>query len=88
MINLHTPNGFSVEVPENKARLFKAKMHLASQKEVETKEDGTLVLSFKVSQVMEMEELIKKWIPHMKVIAPPSLKQKIEDDLKEYLSLV
>ncbi|MFK7780144.1 MAG: WYL domain-containing protein, partial [Candidatus Gracilibacteria bacterium] len=76
-----------VEVPASKARLFKAKKHLASQKELETKEDGTLVLSFKVTQELEMEELVKKWIPHMKVVTPLSLKEKIEDDLKEYLNI-
>lgn len=89
---LYTPNfrqhliEVIVEVPSEKARFFKAKKHLASQKEVEQKEDGTLVLSFRVTQEMEMEELIKKWIPYMKVIEPLSLKKKIEDDLKLYLS--
>jgi predicted DNA-binding transcriptional regulator YafY len=76
-----------VEVQKSKARLFRAKKHLASQKEVETKEDGTLVLSFKVTQEREMEELVKKWIPYMNVVSPPSLKQKIEDDLKKYLNI-
>lgn len=34
---------------------------------------------------MEVEDLIKRWIPHVKVISPPSLKIQIEDELKEYL---
>jgi len=76
-----------VEVPSSKARLFKAKKHLASQKEIEQKDDGTLVLSFKVSQEMEMEDLVKKWIPHMRIIEPFSLKQKIEEELREYLNI-
>lgn len=76
-----------VEVPSDKARFFKAKKHLASQEE-EEQEDGSLILTFKVTQVMEMEELIKKWIPHMKVVSPLSLKQKIEDDLKQYLEII
>jgi predicted DNA-binding transcriptional regulator YafY len=33
-----------------------------------------------------MEELVKKWLPHMRVIEPLSLKRKIEDDLKRYLT--
>ena len=76
-----------VEVPRDKARFFKAKKHLASQKVEEEKNDGTLLLTFKVTQEMEVEELIKKWIPHMKVVSPLSLKQKIEDDLKQYLDI-
>jgi len=75
-----------LEVPQEKARFFKAKRHLASQEYIE-KDDGSLELSFQVTQVMEVEELIKKWIPHLKVIEPLALKQKIEDDLKKYLNI-
>lgn len=74
-----------VEIDNKKARFFKLKKFLSSQKTVETKDNGSLILSFKVTQEMEMEELIKKWIPYMKVIKPLSLKKKIEDDLKKYL---
>jgi len=74
-----------VEVHSDKARFFRAKNHLPSQKVEEIKDDGNIVLSFRVTQEMEMEELIKKWIPHMKVISPLSLKDKIENDLREYL---
>jgi len=75
-----------VEVSSEKARFFKAKNFLPSQKTIEEKENGSLVLSFKVTQEMEMEELIKKWIPYVKVVTPSSLKQKIEDDLEKYLN--
>ena len=74
-----------VEVAQSKAKHFKAKKHMPSQKELETKDDGTLVLSFTVTQELEMEDLIKKWIPFMRVIKPLSLKKKIDDDLIKYL---
>ena len=35
---------------------------------------------------MEIEELIKKWIPFVKVIEPLSLKEKIASDLRSYLN--
>jgi predicted DNA-binding transcriptional regulator YafY len=35
---------------------------------------------------MEIEELIKKWIPFVKVIEPLSLKEKITSDLRSYLN--
>jgi predicted DNA-binding transcriptional regulator YafY len=76
-----------VEVDRTKTRFFKAKNFLPSQKKVEQKDDGSLILSFKVTQEIEMEELIKKWIPYMRVIKPLSLKQKIENDLKRYLGI-
>ncbi len=34
---------------------------------------------------MEVEELIKKWIPFVKVIEPLSLKAKTKQDLIQYL---
>ena len=77
-----------VIVDSVKARFFKAKKHLPSQKVEETKDDGSIVVSFRVTQEMEVEELIKKWIPHMKVVLPLSLKQNIENDLKQYLNLI
>lgn len=76
-----------VEISSQKARFFKAKNFLPSQKTIEEKADGTLLISYKVTQDMEMEELVKKWIPYMKVIEPLSLKQKVEDDLKLYLKV-
>jgi predicted DNA-binding transcriptional regulator YafY len=32
-----------------------------------------------------VEELIKRWLPYVKVIEPLSLKEKIEGELREYL---
>jgi predicted DNA-binding transcriptional regulator YafY len=76
-----------VEVPKEKARFFKLKKHLPSQREVKTKEDGSLVLAFRVTQASEVKELVKKWIPYMKVIEPVELTEEIEGELREYLSL-
>jgi len=76
-----------VEVNATKAKHFKLKKHLLSQSIVEQKENGNLVVSFQVTQEREMEELIKKWIPYMRVIEPLSLKNKIETDLKKYLKI-
>lgn len=76
-----------VEVDSSKADFFKRKKHLKSQTDLELKENGTLLLKFRVTQEREMEELIKKWIPYIKVISPISLKTKIEDELKVYLNL-
>ncbi len=73
-----------VEVDVSRARHFKAKKYLPSQKIVEEGEDGTLVLSFTVTQELEMADIVKRWIPHMRVITPVSLKDKIDKDLLEY----
>lgn len=76
-----------VTIDSTKAKFFKLKKFLSSQKIIETKKDGSLLLSYRVTQETEMEELIKKWIPYMIVIKPISLKQRIENDLKKYLNI-
>jgi predicted DNA-binding transcriptional regulator YafY len=75
-----------LEVDASKIEYFKNKKHLTSQKIIEEKANGNLILSFKVTQNMEIEELIKKWIPYIKVIEPLSLKEKIEGELRKYFN--
>ena len=75
-----------LEVDESKAFYFENKKYLKSQELIEKKENGNLLLSFKVTQEMEIEELVKKWIPFVKVIEPLSLKDKIKQDLQQYLN--
>jgi len=75
-----------LEVDASKARFFKSKKFLKSQ-EIKELENGNLLVTYTITQDLELEELIKKWLPHLKVIEPKSLKKKIEDELREYLSL-
>ncbi len=75
-----------LEVDRSKAYYFENKKYLKSQEKLKTLDNGNLFLSFKVTQEMEIEELIKRWIPFVKVIEPISLKDKIESDLKSYLN--
>ena len=49
------------------------------------KENGSLMVSYEITQEIEIEELVKKWLPYVKVIEPLSLKKKLEDELKRYL---
>jgi predicted DNA-binding transcriptional regulator YafY len=74
-----------VEVNSEKAGYFKAKQYLPSQTLLEKKQNGNLILEYTVTQEKEVEELIKRWLPHMKIISPSSLKEKINKDLLEHL---
>ena len=75
-----------VEVDKSKAHFFNNKLFLPSQKEIETKNNGNLLLSFEVTRDIEVEELIKKWLPFVKVIEPLRLDEKIRSDLRIYLN--
>lgn len=76
-----------VEVDESKAFFFKSKEFLSSQRTLETKENGNLLISYEVTQEIEIEELIKKWLPYVRVVEPLSLKNKIENELIKYLEI-
>ena len=74
-----------LEVDKVKAFYFENKKYLKSQ-DVKKQDNGNLLVTFKVTQEMEIEELIKKWIPFVKVVEPKSLKEKIDNDLRSYLN--
>lgn len=89
--SIYTPNfkqhllKVVVEVNSMKVKYFKAKQFLLSQTLLEEKDNGNLLVEYTVTYEHEVDELIKKWLPHVKVISPLSLKESICADLREYL---
>jgi len=75
-----------LEVDSAKAYYFNSKKYFNSQQIIETKENGNLIITYRITQTKEIEELIKRWLPHIRVISPPSLKKKLYAELKNYLS--
>jgi len=63
---------------------FLVKKHLRSQETIKRGEDG-LTLRFQITNDMEILPLIKRWIPHIKIISPNSLKEKLRKELNVYL---
>jgi predicted DNA-binding transcriptional regulator YafY len=76
-----------LEVNKQKANFFKNKKQLSSQNIIETKDNGNILVSYKVTQFREIDEIIKKWLPYVRVISPIELKNKIDKELKDYLDL-
>ena len=74
-----------LEVDSKKAIHFKSKKYLTSQTTLEEKENDNLVIGFTVTQDIELKDLVKRWLPYVKVISPLSLKEKIAKDLADYL---
>ncbi len=74
-----------VEVDKAIADYFLRKKHLSSQKILEKYSDKSLRISFSVTDEEEVDNLIKSWLPHMKVIQPKSLADRIKRDLLEYI---
>ena len=76
-----------IEVDSSKAFYFKSKKYLKSQNIVKENEDKSLIVSYKITQEKEIDELMKRWIPYVKVISPISLKEKIHKELRDYLEV-
>lgn len=64
-------------------RFFLQKNFLSSQKILENKDD--LIVSFKVTNSMEILPLVKKWLPNIKIVSPKEIKEQFEEELREYL---
>ncbi|MDD2651684.1 MAG: WYL domain-containing protein [Sulfurimonas sp.] len=75
-----------LEVDASKAYFFGAKKFLSSQNIIDTKENGNVLVSYKVTQEREIEDFIKQWIPHVKIVSPATLRDKITAELSQYLA--
>jgi predicted DNA-binding transcriptional regulator YafY len=73
-----------VRVDYKVSRYFKVKRFLTSQKIESVEENGDLILSFSINNDMELIPLIKIWLPHLKVISPKRLDEKIKEQIALY----
>jgi predicted DNA-binding transcriptional regulator YafY len=73
-----------VRVSYEVSRYFRVKKYLSSQKLISEEKNGDLILSFQINDDMEIIPLIKTWIPHLKVISPTKLDNKIKEELSKY----
>lgn len=66
---------------------FKQRSILPEQQIVKELNDGGLLVSSKINHDMQLLPLIRFWIPHLKIVNPDGLQEKLGKDLKKYLSL-
>jgi len=66
-------------------RFFIFKKYLPSQEVVDTFDDGDIEVHYKVSSLNELEELVIKWLPHIKIISPQGFKKMLKRTLKQKL---
>lgn len=74
-----------IEVDASVSLYFQRRDLLPNQALFQTLENGNLqIMSEKVSE-QEILALVRYWIPHLKIIEPIGLQDKLEEDLKAYL---
>ncbi len=74
-----------IEVDKSVKRFFKNKNFLSSQKIISDNDDENMLISFSITNDMEIFPLVKKWIPHLKIVSPQSSKKNLENDLRIFL---
>lgn len=74
-----------VKVHKEVAVYFKQKDFLSSQK-IETElEDGSLIITFEINHDEDIDNIIKSWLPHIEVLEPFEFRDRLKNELQEYL---
>lgn len=77
-----------IKVYPNVTDTFRLKDYLPSQKIIEEKDDGSLIISYSVSHEEDVDNLVKSWLPDIEVLEPYSFREKITQELHEYLKRI
>ncbi len=75
----------TIEVFPQIADYFLKKTFLQSQEIIEQKDDGSLIIKFEISHFEDIDNLVKSWLPHIKVLTPIRFRDKIKLELQKYL---
>ena len=76
----------TLHISKEIAKYFQRKPISKTQKVESLYEDGSMDVSVEITNDMEIIPVIKYWIPHIKVLEPQSIKEAIEEDLKDYIA--
>ena len=68
------------------ARYFKRRP-LPTQKIESLNNDGTMEFSVSITHEMEILSIVKYWIPHLFVLEPEWVREKVDEDVKKYMKL-
>jgi predicted DNA-binding transcriptional regulator YafY len=62
---------------------------LISNQVIEKKlEDGSLILSTKISHSNQLLPIIRYWVPHIRIISPETMQHELEEELLSYLNQI
>jgi len=64
-------------------RFFLLKKYLPSQEVISTYENGDILVEYQVTNFNEIEDLLLKWLPDVKIITPNHLKKKLRRTLRK-----
>jgi len=75
----------TLQVHQSKARYFKNKKYLKSQKVTKTLESGDILVVYEISDDMEIIPVVQRWMPFARVIEPLRIKERVEENIRVFL---
>lgn len=74
-----------IEVDTSCAGYFRRRKVYPHQEIKEERADGSIVVSFMVGSLDEIINILKAWLPHIKIIQPEELKDTLLNDMKAWI---
>jgi predicted DNA-binding transcriptional regulator YafY len=75
-----------IEVNKKAADYFKRRKIFPTKEILEEKTDGSLIVRLKVGKYEEVRELLKAWLPNVRILAPEILKKDVVAEMKKWIS--
>lgn len=72
-------------IDESCARHFKRRKLFPTQEIKRTLENGSMVVSFAVSNFDEIRHILKKWLPHLIILSPDAFKEEFLSEIKGWV---
>ncbi|WP_242387974.1 helix-turn-helix transcriptional regulator [Kosakonia cowanii] len=76
-----------IKVSPTVAEYFKRRGLVVGQVIEKELADGGLIISSHVSHKKEVLPVVQYWLPHLRIIAPESLQQEMEAEIRDYLGI-
>jgi predicted DNA-binding transcriptional regulator YafY len=80
------PYSVVLQISSEVSKYFMRKPISKSQVTESLHEDGSMVVSVEITNDMEIIPLVKYWMPHIEVLEPTRIEEKIKKDFEKYLN--
>jgi predicted DNA-binding transcriptional regulator YafY len=80
----HDPMEVELLLDAHAAKILKRKPIARSQRTLEEYRDGSVEISIMITHEMEILPIVKYWIPHIKIISPKALQERLLADIEKF----
>jgi len=74
-----------IMVDAERSHYFKRRKMFPTQKIIEEKHDGAIIVSYRVGNYHAIWDIIKSWIPYVVILKPAALSEKLVKDVKQWV---